>query len=56
MLNFEVINTNNLDQTITIVTAHGIVECSNEPMKCAHFIISGFILELFPLIKISIEG
>ena len=40
MVNFEVIDINYLDQTITIVTAHDIVECSNEPMKGAHFILS----------------
>ena len=56
MVNFEVINTDNLDQAITIVTAHDIVECSIKPMECAHFILSGFIIELFPLIKISMEG
>ena len=47
MVNFKVIDINYLDQTITIVTAHDIVECSNEPMKCAHFIISAFMRDLF---------
>ena len=58
MVNFKVIDMNYmyLDQTITIVTAHDIVEWSNEPMKCAHFIISAFMIDLFPLMKISIEG
>ena len=56
MVNFEVINTDNLDQAITIVTAHDIVECSNEPIKGAHIILVGFIIELFPLITLSIEG
>ena len=56
MVNFEVINTKNLDQAITIVTAHDIVECSNEPMKGAHFILTGFIIELFPLITLIIVG
>ena len=53
MVNFKVIDINYLDQTITIVTTHDIVECSNEPMKCAHFIISAFMIDLFPLMKIS---
>ena len=53
MVIFEVINTNNHDQTSNIVTAHDIVECSNKPMECAHLILSGFIIELFSLIKIS---
>ena len=56
-LYFEVINTDNLDQAITIVTAHDIVECSsNEPIKGAHFILTGFIIELFPLITLIIVG
>ena len=56
MVNNEVINTNNLDQTSNIESAHDIVECYIKPMECAHFILSGFIIELFPLIKISMEG
>ena len=52
MVNFEAMNADNLDQAITIVTAHDIVECSHEPMKGAHFILSAFTIELFPLIKI----
>lgn len=54
MVNFEVINTDNLDQAITIVTAHDIV--TNEPIKGAHFILTGFIIELFPLITLIIVG